>query len=155
ALVYQKRGNFMQAMALWGLVLKARPSDAEAQQKLSDLAVHDTIRRGNYETAAGVKPETPAGADEQETLPAPAAAPAPRPTPPVGSPRLSDRAGGSAADPLRRRIEANPTDAKGYLHLASYHRRAGDYAQARAALQEGLGPTGNSFDLIVELAELE
>src|SRR5262249_55592917 len=43
AALFEKRGNFTQAMALWSLILKDHPGDVEAQQKAKDLAVSDTI----------------------------------------------------------------------------------------------------------------
>ena len=60
ARLYEKRGNFTQAIALWNLVRKARPADKEADRKLKDLAVNETIARGNYEGAvadAGAVPK--------------------------------------------------------------------------------------------------
>ena len=56
---------------------------------------------------------------------------------------------------LRGRIEADPTNANAYLHLASVYRRAGQLEQAREVLQGGVGPTGNHFELMLELADLE
>src|SRR5262249_48801000 len=38
ARLYEKRGNFTQAMRLWELVRKAEPKDVEAQHKAKDLA---------------------------------------------------------------------------------------------------------------------
>ena len=49
ARLYEKRGNFSQAIALWELIRKAEPRDVEAQHKAKDLAASDTIARGNYE----------------------------------------------------------------------------------------------------------
>ena len=46
--LYEKRGNFTQAIALWELVRKVKPGDSEAQQKIKDLAADDTIARGQY-----------------------------------------------------------------------------------------------------------
>src|SRR5262249_55395061 len=42
-----------------------------------------------------------------------------------------------------------------WLQVASLYRRADELEQARAALLEGLGPTGNSFHLSLELADLD
>ena len=42
-----------------------------------------------------------------------------------------------------------------HLHLALAYRRADQHDQARAVLQEALGATGNHFDVVVELADLE
>src|SRR5262245_46620437 len=51
ARLYEKRGNFTQAMALWELVRKYDPADVEAGAKIQDLAAHDTILRGQLEAA--------------------------------------------------------------------------------------------------------
>jgi serine/threonine-protein kinase len=48
ARLYEKRGNFTQAVALWELVAKAAPTDSEAHQKATDLAANETIQRGRY-----------------------------------------------------------------------------------------------------------
>ena len=74
ALIYEKRGNFTQAMALWNLVRKARPADAEAQSKLMELAAHDTIQRGNLEALTQTRTDR-------------TASPAKRNHPPRGAPR--------------------------------------------------------------------
>src|SRR5207302_4089288 len=49
ARLYEKRGNFSQAIKLWELVRKTDPGDIEAQHKAKDLAASDTIARGGYE----------------------------------------------------------------------------------------------------------
>jgi tetratricopeptide (TPR) repeat protein len=48
ARLYERRGNFTQAVALWELVRKADPTDGEAHQKATDLAASETIQRGRY-----------------------------------------------------------------------------------------------------------
>src|SRR5262249_37161972 len=53
ARMYERRGNFTQAMRLWEMVRKADPRDVEAQHKAKDLAVSDTIARGKYEESVG------------------------------------------------------------------------------------------------------
>ena len=151
ALLYEKRGNFTQAMALWGLVRKARPADQEAEHKLKDLAASNTIQRGNYGASSAAEPSDAVA--ESGTVPNSGPTGPGRSIVPSRSPEGNNVA--SAADPLRRRIEANPTEAKGYLQLAQYHRKRDDFELARAVLQEGMGPTGNAFELIVEMADLE
>src|SRR5690348_4119440 len=51
--LYEKRGNFTQAIALWELIRKVKPSDTEAQHKIKDLAADDTIARGQYHATVG------------------------------------------------------------------------------------------------------
>jgi tetratricopeptide (TPR) repeat protein len=51
ARLYEKRGNYTQAIALWEMIRKAAPTDAEASNKAKDLAAHETIARGQYQQA--------------------------------------------------------------------------------------------------------
>jgi tetratricopeptide (TPR) repeat protein len=211
--LYEKRGNFTQAIALWELVRKARPTDTEAQGKIRGLAADDTIARGQYGAVVKAraaeeeetKPDRPAltepkpqeappegawwtqqvqppaapapaasgGKDSRGDLPAARGTPTPsaRPGgsrtgeikpeqsngPPSGgsgeTPFLADRVAREAA-PLRNRLQNDPTNTYLYLQLAAVYRRGDDLEQAQAILQQGLGPTGNSFDLTVELADV-
>ncbi len=151
ARLFEKRGNFSQAIMLWELVRKVDPQDIEAQHKAKDLAASDTIARGNYEAVVardlpqdtdlegqgGPGKEVDARTGEES----PAAAP-------------GDRAAREAA-PLLARVEADPTNANTYLHLAAIYRRADQVERARQVLESGLVPTGNSFELMVELADLD
>jgi len=50
ARLFEKRGNFAQAIKLWELVRQAVPSDAEATHKAKDLAASETIQRGTTRT---------------------------------------------------------------------------------------------------------
>jgi tetratricopeptide (TPR) repeat protein len=138
ARMYEHRGNFTQAMALWQLVRKASPEDVEAQEKLTELAVHDTILRGNLE--------------ENLTT----AAPAP------GAASVEADATGRLADPvereaasLRLRLEEDATSTETHLQLARLYRKAGRLDEAHVALTEGLGATSNAHELVAELSDLE
>ena len=61
----------------------------------------------------------------------------------------------SEADALRARLAEDPIRATTYRDLSRLHRRAGLFEAAHAVLLEGLGATGNAFELTVELAELQ
>ena len=158
AQLYEKRGNFMQAIALWNLVRKIRPSDKEADRKLKDLAVHETIARGNYEGAvadaaaasnsAGVEPTS----DQTKSKEYRVGGATPQAEGAAATP--ADRTGREAAL-IRARLQADLTNAGLYLQLSAVYRRHNDLEQARAVLQEGLGPTGNAFELIAEMTDLE
>jgi tetratricopeptide (TPR) repeat protein len=179
--LYEKRGNFTQAIALWELIRKVKPSDNEAQHKIKDLAADDTIARGQYHavtgSAEGSGEETPAGTDEEKKAkkgstdeapalawwaqaaqtPPPPTKDAPSTEVPAGAaevPFLKDRLEREAA-PLRARLKDEPTSPYLYLQLAAVYRRGNEFDKARAVLQEGLGPTGNAFELSVELADLD
>jgi tetratricopeptide (TPR) repeat protein len=163
AQLYEKVGKFAQAMRLWEQVHKARPTDAEAANKAKDLAASDTIARGKYEAAVSGEPPPEEGApaaaaaDGAEaarsagtpTARKPITAPA-IPGTPVGPDRVT-----RDANPIKAKIEADPSNINNYLQLASIHRRANDLDAARALLQSGLGPTGNAWELIVALAEVD
>src|SRR5262249_32082152 len=149
---FEKRGLFNQAMALWELVRSAAPHDLEARDKAKDLAANATIARGRYEAVvagggaeeAAAEPDDDAVAEEPDGDEALVAAPAPVP----------DRRS-QAIVRLRAQIDNDPTLPTPYLTLATFHRRLGQLDEARAVLEEGLGPTGRAFDLMTELAELE
>jgi tetratricopeptide (TPR) repeat protein len=165
ARLYEKRGNFTQAIALWELIRRAVPTDVEAQDKAKNLAASETIARGHYdevvtppeereydcraEEGAGVRPggikpgrpQTPVLQEEKAAGPFPAD-------------RTAER-GSSEVARMRAKIEADPTNANAYLHLASHYRRLGQIDQAREVLQQGIVPTGNNFELTAELADLE
>jgi tetratricopeptide (TPR) repeat protein len=162
ARLYEKRGNFTHAIALWELVSKADPSDAEAHDKARNLAASETIARGHYEEALGGK--SPLQAARREGRGAPiedrgskaedAAEPRGGAEAPSATFDPTDRVAREAA-PLRARLAADPTNANTYLHLASLYRRADRVDEAREVLRQGLGPTGNHFELSIELADLE
>lgn len=143
ARLYEKRGNFSQAIALWELVKQADPADAEAVHKGKDLAANETISRGRYEQVTLQKPK----AESDDTSP-PAMDDATDIAP------TNDRVAREAA-PLLARIASEPTDPLPYLQLAAVYNRAGRYDEARDTLQNGLGPTGQHFQLRIELMELD
>ena len=150
ARLYEKRGNFSQAIGLWELVRKAAPQDLEAQHKSKDLAASDTIARGNYEAvvakaAAGdvdtAREDFKAGASDAAITQTP---------PPLPDQRLMRE-----ATTLLKAIETDATNPGPYLQLAAVYRRAAKFDDARRVLQQGLGPTGNYFELSIELADLD
>ena len=144
--LYEKRGNFTQAMALWEMVRKADPKDIEAANKAKDIAASATIARGNYEAALQAKKETAEISVE-------ATPDYPPPLPPTVS-ASQDKALREAV-PLQAKIQADPTNANAYLQLASVYRRADMPDQALEVLRNGLTPTAHNFEIAVELADLE
>jgi tetratricopeptide (TPR) repeat protein len=136
ARLYEGRGNFIQAMALWQLVRKGSPEDVEAKQKLTDLAAHETIHRGHLEESLSGAAGPGAAADSG---------------PPPFIPDLVER----EAAPLRGRLQEDPTSTDLYLQLARVYRKAGRLEPARDVLNEALGATGNAHEVMVELADLE
>lgn len=134
---FEKRGDFQKAMVLWQLVRDTNPSDVEAQHKAKDLAASSVIQKGGYEEAAAGTKESPVlGRIESQAT--------------AKQDRLSRE-----AEPLAKRIEADPTEPSLYMQLAGVYRKHGQHDRARAVLQQGLGPTGNAFQLQLELMDLD
>lgn len=169
ARLFEKAGNFTAAMALWEMVRKADPTDSEAAKKHKDLAASATIAKGRYEDAlhgqapspiVGNNNNAPAHAGSSSELSETAAEQAavsdtqthrPAPAPSESAAPRSPR----EVQAILARIQANPTNPNGYLHLAAFYRRLEQYEQARRVLQEGLGPTGNHFEIMMELVDLD
>jgi tetratricopeptide (TPR) repeat protein len=146
ARLFEKRGNYTHAIGLWQLVKEVAPHDVEAAHKAKDLAASATIARGGYvEGGSGERPlmadAAPRAGVRAEGEPAPAAEP-------------QDRVSREAA-PILARLDTNPTDPHLYLQLATVYRRGNQPERARAALEQGLGPTGNDFRLTLELMEMD
>jgi len=133
---YEKRGNYNQAIALWELVHKADPSDIEAHHKAKDLAATETLQRGQYNQVTSTAPTKGDGQPRAATV----------------SPQQKLA---QDAAPLLARIEADPMKASGYLDLAAFYRRHNLYDKASAILRDGLGPTGQHYQLQLELADLD
>ncbi len=148
ARLYERRGDFRRAAALWAAVRKADPNDLEASAKLKDLAASETIARGRYEQALdreekGTIARAPeATADQSEEPP-----PAPGPDPAERQARAERKA--------KRAIQADPADPTGHLQLAAVYRDAGRLEEAHQVLVAGLTPTRNHFRLAAALADLE
>ena len=137
ARLFEKRGDFLKAIALWRLVQAADPKDLEAASKAKNLAASETIARGGYEQAAAGTKESPVlGRIEAAAV------------------EKQDKLGRETAA-LLKRIEADPTEPELYVQLAGLYRRAHQPDRARAALQQGLAPTGQHFRLQLELLELD
>ncbi len=140
ARLFEKRGNFSHAITLWQLVKEIVPADVEAAHKAKDLAASETIQRGQYvESLSGEKPALQ------------------NPQAQAGKRQNNQPVDKSAreAEPILARIEANPTEATLYIQLASVYRRYNMFDRARAALEQGLGPTGSHFQIMIEIMEMD
>lgn len=137
ARLFEKRGDFQKAIVLWQLVKEKHPTDVEASHKAKDLAASETIQKGQYEETAAGSRESPALARIEA--------------------RAAEKADKMAreAEPLRKRVEADPTEPALYLQLAAVYRKHNQDDRARATLQQGLGPTGQAFQLQLALMELD
>jgi tetratricopeptide (TPR) repeat protein len=174
ARLFEKTGNFTAATALWEKVRKAVPDDLEAQHKFKDLAASATIAKGRYEDALQGTAPTPLhgqaeskgpndSADSvietamQQTAAQQTQTDLPRAgvTPPGGSAGKADPKVPREVAALVAKIEANPTNPNGYLHLASVFRRADQFDEARRILRAALAPTANSFEIAMELIDLD
>ncbi len=137
ARLFEKRGDFQQAIVLWQLVKETHPTDVEAAHKAKDLAANETIAKGQYEAAAAGTKESPVlGKIEARAV------------------ERQDKFS-REAEPLLKRIEADPTEPVLYVQLANVYRKHNKLDRAKAVLQQGLGPTGNAFQLQLELMDLD
>ena len=137
ARLFEKRGDYLKAIVLWQLVKEQNPTDVEASHKAKDLAASQTIQKGNYEeAAAGTKDSPVLGRIESRAT------------------EKQDK-GIRETDPIRKRIEADPTEPSLYVQLAGVFRKHGQEDRARATLQQGLGPTGNAFQIQLALMDLD
>ena len=137
ARLFEKRGDFQKAIVLWQLVKEKHPTDVEAAHKAKDLAASETIQKGQYvEAASGTKESPVLGRIEARAV------------------EKQDRLARDA-EPLLRRIEADPTEPALYVQLANVYRRHNQPDRARAVLTQGLAPTGQAFQLQLELMELD
>jgi Flp pilus assembly protein TadD len=144
ARLLEKEGRFTTAMHLWELVRKKLPTDREATAKSKQMAVSDTLARGNYEEAVGTEPggsakvKTGKGSSNNFLVP-----------PAIKSGAVRE------AEVLRTRIASEPGNPEPYLLLAALEKRHGRLKEARAVLEEGLAATGQAAALALELADLE
>src|SRR5262249_41797853 len=146
ARLYEKRGNFTQAIALWELIKQAEPTDQEAQHKGKDLAANETISRGRYEqTAFQVRTEEETPDEETDKITRAQDGTELAPT---------DRAAREAA-PYLAKIATGSTEPLPYLQLSAVYTRAGRYEDAREVLNNGLAATGQHFQIRIELMDLE
>jgi tetratricopeptide (TPR) repeat protein len=154
ARLYEGRGNFNQAIALWDLVRRAVPDDLEAQRKAKDLSASATIAKGRYEDV--IKGSAPMPSAQAETETATDQAALENATPAPGNPAVNaeDRHPREVAN-LTERIKNNPKNANAYLQLAGVYKKAGHFDKAKEVLQKGLEPTGKSFDITQELLDLD
>jgi tetratricopeptide (TPR) repeat protein len=137
ARLFEKRGDYQKAIVLWQLVKDKYPSDVEAAHKAKDLAASATIQKGQYvEAATGSKESPVLGRIESRAT------------------EKQDK-GTRETEPLRKRLEADPTEPTLYVQLATAYRKHGQDDRARATLQQGLGPTGNAFQLQLALMDLD
>ncbi len=133
----KSRGDFQRRWCCgkWSATPTRRTSKPRTKRTTSPPSA--TIQKGQYEEAASGTKESPVvgriesrAAEKQDKLP-------------------------READPILKRIEADPTEPSLYLQLASLYRKSGQTDRARAVLQQGLGPTGNAFQIQLELMELD
>ncbi|CAN5235247.1 hypothetical protein BH11PLA2_BH11PLA2_35730 [soil metagenome] len=137
ARMFEKRGDFKKAIALWQMVREANPADVEANHKAKDLAASETIARGGYEQVISGSKESPVLANMDQ--------------------RVAEQAEKASKEitALQKRIEADPTEPQLYLQLAASYKKTNEWDRAKATLQQGLGPTGQHHSLQMELNEID
>lgn len=151
--LYERQGNFQNAIALWDLVARSAPSDHEAARKSKDLAATSTIQKGNYAEAtnpAQLGMEQRPGSREFLVLQKEQAASAED-----GELSVTDLAISRQIEPLRKKLATDPRNHIAYLQIANVYERAERWDDARKVLQDGLTATSQNFDLQMKMAEIE
>jgi len=153
ALLFEERGQFTQAIALWRLVAKKLPKDQEAGKKAAHLAASESIMKGKYEEAVSGGGPTPIKKDPSTTTHRALGA---------GDVSEEDRAASMTQDRIGKdegqflkRIQETPTNANAYLQLAQLYRRHDLPDNARETLKKGLEAIGQNFELQLEQMDLD
>ena len=147
ARLFEDRGQYNQAIALWKLVHKKCPRDLEASKKATNLAASATIKEGGYDDAASGKGPSPIKKDstthrtvvEGETA----------------SEAMSQDRIAKDENMLLKRIADQPANALNYLQLGQLYRRNDMIDKARDVFKKGLGAAGKNFEIELELGDLD
>ncbi len=166
ARLYERRGNFTQAAALWELIHKGEPGDNEAGGKAQELAARETIARGQYEASVSSSSGNLSRSEEAEhETPRPGSMSRKKNEPASSADRetaeiendssASEKRAAREVAVLKAKVDADPTNPNAYMQLAGLFRKNNQLDLARALLAKGMGPTGKNFELAIELADLE
>lgn len=123
----QRMGQFEQAIACWQRVKQVLPQDEEARQSIARLSVESTIDKGGYDSTL---------LDSQNGLPVPT----------ISVSQLA-KSGEPVDDRppevrLTEAIQADPTDAENYIHLADIYLRENRFDDAETLLSQGANACG-------------
>lgn len=124
----QRMGQFDQAIACWQRVQQTLPEDEEARQAISRLSVEQTIDKGGYDSTL---------LDSRNGLPVPT----------LSVSQLSKDAEPIDDRPpevrLKQTLEADPTVAENYIHLADIYLRENRFDEAEQLLGQGASACGS------------
>jgi len=148
ARLYERRGNFNQAIALWEIVRQADPDDHDAARKSKDLSASATIAKGKYAEALAEPAASQAQTDTATDQPVLGRTD-------VGPLMESEDRHPREVANLLERIKQNPKNANGYLQLSGLYRKAEQYDKARSILQQGSLETNNHFEISQEVFDLD
>jgi tetratricopeptide (TPR) repeat protein len=139
ARLFEKRGNFKHAIALWQIVKDLDPSDVEANHKAKDLAASETIQRGNY------------GSNDSSAL-------LPTLNKPATKSGMIPKVAKQVVSPLeqfQKAIKLDPTQVEPYLELAKWYRQQDNFDEAKRILEDGLAATGQHHRIQEAIAIIE
>lgn len=127
-LALERMGQFDQAITCWQRVKLVLPQDEQARQSIARLSVEQTIDKGGYDSSL---------LDSQAGLPVPtlSVAQLSKTVAPV-----DDR---PAEVRLKEALEADPTTAENYIHLADIYLRENRFDEAERLLGEGANACGS------------
>jgi tetratricopeptide (TPR) repeat protein len=148
ARLFEKKGQYTQAIQLWKLVSKKCPKDLEASKKATNLAASETIMRGNYDGAASGNAPSPIKKDSSGGHRAIAEGE-------TASESLALERIAKDENMLLKRIADQPSNALAYLQLGQLYRRNDMSDKARDAFQKGIVAVGPHFEIGLELSDLD
>ncbi len=166
ARLFEKTGNFTAATALWEKVRIAVPDDLEAQRKFKDLAASATIAKGRYEDALrGTAPTPLKGIPEDAERRARRRGRDSR----AANARATDGNGYAAREPAatkagsKFRVKSPPLSPRSRpippipMATCTWRRFSAAPTSLTRPARSGaaLGPTANSFEIAMELIDLE
>ena len=148
ARLFEQKGQYTQAIALWRLVHKKCPKDLEASKKATNLAASETIMRGNYDGAAAGNAPSPIKKDKSGSHRVVAEGE-------TASESLAYERIARDENMLLKRIADQPANALGYLQLGQLYRRNDMLDKARDTFQKGIAAVGQHFEIGLELSDLD
>ena len=148
ARLFEKKGQYTQAIQLWKLVAKKCPKDLEASKKPTALAASQTISQGNYDGAAAGTAPSPIKKDKSGSHRAIAEGE-------TASESLALERIAKDENQLLKRIADQPANALSYLQLGQLYRRNDMGDKAREVFQKGIAAIGQHFEIGLELSDLD
>ena len=141
AALYEKRGEYPEAVKCWERVRKIDPLNAEARTKANALAADSVIDRGGYEGADSTK-DTMADHEVAKRMG-------------KSTDGSVDGPGQSEEADIQRMIRKEPENKDHYIRAADYYKREGDFRKAQPMMQKAYELSNGNEDIKEQLEDIE